>query len=637
MLSNKLSFFAPSKLLQQNNSCSYIRNNDASRNRLQSFSQGGCEVADSVRSSLESEAYVGDEVVSETLPHIQTLRKFPKQELFAKVVMVRFDSTILLGEELDQSSQLVSEALFTIKYLHEAGAKLILASDWSSKINSTLVDAESVADILSSALQLKVVTVLCISSKISLDMEVFKKGDILLLENLSGFKEEVANCPKFAELLSSGVDIFVNDSFSQSHKILASTVGVARFCYACLAGFHFEESLCQLKKAAKLDKKPYVAIIGGGNLYNKAAALHYLASRCDGLFFVGMMSFQIMHALGLSVPSSLVEKDAHKAALDLIQLAHHKNINIIYPKDFWCINSHLPNHLEMFPAHFIPDGWVPVDLGTRSLEELNSLITKSKKIIWIGPVKFSMACKAITKESSSALGFNMVKNASVVWEFLKGRKLPGIMALDRALPFEIDWDAAYSDPTQPLVVDIGSGNGLFLLGMARKKKDFNFLGLEINAKLVRRCLDSVHLSGITNGYFIETNATSTFRSIVSSYPGQLILVSVQCPNPDFNKPDHRWRMMQRSLVEAVTYLLTYDGKVFLQSDIKEVVVRMKEQFLGYSKGKLALVQDHCDTKINQGAWLEENPFGVRSDWEQHVLDRGAPMYRLLLSKLATVK
>lgn len=99
-----------------------------------------------------------------------------------------------------------------------------------------------------------------------------------------------------------------------------------------------------------------VVQIGGGNLYNKAVALHYLASRCDGLFFVGMMSFQIMHALGLSVPSSLVEKDAHKAALDLIQFAHHKNINIIYPKDFWCINSHLPNHLEMFPAHFIPDG-----------------------------------------------------------------------------------------------------------------------------------------------------------------------------------------------------------------------------------------------------------------------------------------
>lgn len=99
-----------------------------------------------------------------------------------------------------------------------------------------------------------------------------------------------------------------------------------------------------------------VVQIGGGNLYNKAAALHFLASRCDGLVFVGMMSFQIMHALGLSVPSSFVEKDAHEAALDLIQFAHSKNITIIYPKDFWCINNHLPKHSEMFPAHVIPDG-----------------------------------------------------------------------------------------------------------------------------------------------------------------------------------------------------------------------------------------------------------------------------------------
>lgn len=88
-----------------------------------------------------------------------------------------------------------------------------------------------------------------------------QKADILLLENLSEYKEEVANCSKFAELLSSGVDIFVNDSFAQSHKILASTVGVARFCYASMAGFSFDESLHQLKKTAKTNKKPYIAIV----------------------------------------------------------------------------------------------------------------------------------------------------------------------------------------------------------------------------------------------------------------------------------------------------------------------------------------------------------------------------------------
>ncbi|KAK8337224.1 hypothetical protein V6Z12_A09G170300 [Gossypium hirsutum] len=388
--------------------------------------------------------------------------------------MVRFDSTILLGEKLDLSSQSASKALYTIKYLHECGAKVILMSEWSRKINPKLLDAQAVADILSSVLQLNVIALRCISCKSPLRREDLQKADIFLLENLSEYKEEVANCSKFAELLSSEVDILVNDSFCQSHKVLASTVGVARFCYASMAGFSFEENLHQLKKIAKTKKKPYLAVIGGGNLKRNAAALQFLASRCDALVFVGQMSFQIMSALGHSIPTNLVERDAHKAALDIVQFAHDKNVLMSYPKDFWCTNQHLPTELEVFPAHGVSASWLPVDLGPRSLEEIYSLVTNSK-----------------------------------------------------AYPFEIDWSVAYHDASQPLVVDIGSGNGLFIMGMAQNRKDLNFLGLEINGKLVRRCLDSVHQSGIRNAYFIGSNATTTFRSIVSSYPGELVLVSVQ--------------------------------------------------------------------------------------------------------------
>jgi len=100
----------------------------------------------------------------------------------------------------------------------------------------------------------------------------------------------------------------------------------------------------------------YLMQIGGGNLYDKAAAVHFLVSRCDGLVFVGMMSFQIMHALGLSVPSYLVEPGAYKAALDIIQIAHDRNIPILHPMDFWCMNEHLPEKMGIFPSHHILDG-----------------------------------------------------------------------------------------------------------------------------------------------------------------------------------------------------------------------------------------------------------------------------------------
>ncbi|KAF8042701.1 hypothetical protein BT93_A1130 [Corymbia citriodora subsp. variegata] len=631
----------------------------------QSSRQGNFLPAGSNETSAKHKAFFWERGEFDALPYIQTLGKFPKEELEDKVVMVRFDSAILLQEDQDHTVQSNLNAHLTIKYLLEARVRIVLVSDWNGEINSKFPDLQSVAEHLSLVLGVNVVPSHCLSHKSPLT-EALEKMRVLLLENLSEFKEEVCNSLEFAQTLSSGVDIFVNDSFSQSHKVLASTVGVTRFCCSSVAGFYFEESLRKLKNAVESDKRPHIAIIGGTNFSNKAAALCSLASVCDGMVFVGMMSFQIMHALGLLVPLNNLELGATKEASELVQVAQNKNIPILYPKDFWCLNENVPNQLELFPAHALSKGWMPVDIGPRTLDEIKTLLKKSKKATWIGPVKFkschlpaigarklacifnelsqsdcdvtivgSVARKTMTDESISVAAFSVIENASVWWEFLKGRKLPGVMALDRAYPSDIDWKSVYSEPAQPLVVDIGSGNGLFLLGMAKRWKHLNFLGLEINEKLVRRCLTAVHQSNLKNGYFIATNATSTFRSIVSGYPGELILVSIQCPNPDFNKPEHRWRMLQKSLVEAVADLLIPNGKVFLQSDIKAVAVRMKEQFLRYGKGKLSILQAQ-DTSINSG-WLEENPFGIKSDWEQHVLDRGAPMYRLMLLKSNNVQ
>lgn len=85
--------------------------------------------------------------------------------------------------------------------------------------------------------------------------------NIILLENILQLKDDVSNCQKFAQQLSHGVDIFVNDAFSEVHKILASTVGIACFCSACIAGFQFQLGLSQLEKIVRTDKKPYAAIV----------------------------------------------------------------------------------------------------------------------------------------------------------------------------------------------------------------------------------------------------------------------------------------------------------------------------------------------------------------------------------------
>lgn len=394
------------------------------------------------------------------LPPIQTLREFPKEELFGKAVMVRCNSE-LLHLRREENQFLSSAALSTIKYLHEAGAKVVIVSSWNPESNSKFLSVEAFAEFLSSILEVKVVAVDFLSRTVFSKVEGKEESCIYLFDNLFHFKEEPANCKEFAESLASGVDIFVNDDFSCCHKVLASTVGVARFCYACISGFCFEEGLWQRKKIAVTNKRPYVAIIGGGNFVTKAAALKYLAGICDGLVFVGKMAFQIMHAQGLPVPTNLLEPDAFNEALAVVDLIRSRGIPIVLPTDFLCLNNTEPEQLDVCSSDCLLEGWQPVDLGPKSLEEITSLLSKCKKILWICPAKFDLSTKNVGEASklvavlqnlkqknldiivvgrmASALLTGMhyafahdaVGSGSVVWEFLKGRSLPGIMALDR--------------------------------------------------------------------------------------------------------------------------------------------------------------------------------------------------------------
>ncbi|XP_020518138.1 uncharacterized protein LOC18426468 isoform X2 [Amborella trichopoda] len=609
---------------------------------------------------------------------VQCLRNYPKEDLFGKIVMVRFDSTVLFKEGQMLELKSVHRAFASIKYLCNAGAKVVIVTDWGEPNGSTRLPTQSVADYLSKFLQVKVLAADGIYGRVQSKQQKLETADILLLENLSVYKEEVANCPIFSEKLSSGIDIFVNDAFSDSHRILASTVGVVRFAHASVAGFHFEEELLRLTKALEIIKRPYIAVIGGGNLMDKSSALCHLASHCDGLVFVGTMAFQFMHALGLPVSSGLLEVGAAAEALKLINLAKERNIPILIPRDFWCMNSENPKLLNVFPAHDLLDGWKPIDLGPKSLTDISSLLSESKKVLWIGPVKLGTsqekngasrlvftlgqacangclltvvgraACKAIKEVETSQSMQYCFKSAAVVWKILKGQSLPGVAALDQAYPYVLNWSSIYDDPSGPLIVDIGSGNGLFLLRMARTWSSLNFLGLEINKKLVHRCLESVQKFGLRNGHFISTNATTTFRSIVSSYPGFLLLVSVQiqistkvtiggecCKGHSsrqsltcfLGKERILWCPLFRSGIISCLHM-----KVFLQSDIKSVATRMKQQFIRYGRGKLLVDVDGIGVEYDGEGWLKHNPFSVQSDWEQHVIDRGDPMYRVMLAK-----
>jgi phosphoglycerate kinase len=117
------------------------------------------------------------------------------------------------------------------------------------------------SEYLSSLLQVEVIPVDGAPGLTSFKKAEWVQNSIILFENLLNFRGEVANCNDFSQKLASGATIFVNDSFSLSHKILASTVGITRYCYASLAGFHFEEELARLIKIKDTMTRPYIAIV----------------------------------------------------------------------------------------------------------------------------------------------------------------------------------------------------------------------------------------------------------------------------------------------------------------------------------------------------------------------------------------
>ncbi|KAL0374093.1 UNVERIFIED_CONTAM: tRNA (guanine-N(7)-)-methyltransferase [Sesamum radiatum] len=187
------------------------------------------------------------------------------------------------------------------------------------------------------------------------------------------------------------------------------------------------------------------------------------------------------------------------------------------------------------------------------------------------------------------------------------------------VPVEVpDWDAVYNDATLPLMVDIGSGSGRFLLWLAQRNAGSrNYLGLEIRPKLVKRAEYWVNELALKNIHFVFANATVSFKQFVSTYPGPLVLVSILCPDPHFKKKHHKRRVVQKPLVESIVDGLVPGGQIFIQSDVLEVALDMRDYFDAESD-KLAHI-DHINPTIpcDDEGWLLNNPMGIRTEREIH--------------------
>ncbi|XP_042407298.1 tRNA (guanine-N(7)-)-methyltransferase-like isoform X4 [Zingiber officinale] len=202
-------------------------------------------------------------------------------------------------------------------------------------------------------------------------------------------------------------------------------------------------------------------------------------------------------------------------------------------------------------------------------------------------------------------------------------------------PAEIpDWKEVFRDATLPLMVDIGSGSGRFLLWLAKNCPETrNYLGLEIRQKLVQRSQFWVKELRLKNIHFMFANAMVSFESLVASYPGPLTLVSILCPDPHFKKKHHKRRVLQEPLVNSIAENLSRGGTVFVQSDVLEVALDMRNQFDDrpdiFSHVNVIGDKPSCDSQ----GWVLHNPMGIRTEREIHAKLEGARIYRRIYEKV----
>ncbi|XP_059649035.1 uncharacterized protein LOC132294990 [Cornus florida] len=196
-----------------------------------------------------------------------------------------------------------------------------------------------------------------------------------------------------------------------------------------------------------------------------------------------------------------------------------------------------------------------------------------------------------------------------------------------------DWNEVFKDPTLPLMVDIGSGSGRFLMWLAKRNPDTkNYLGLEIRQKLVKRAEFWVNELSLRNIHFIFANATVSFKQLVSTYPGPLMMASILCPDPHFKKKYHKRRVLQKPLVDSIVDSLTPGGQVFIQSDVLEVALDMRNHFDTASAELLHFNNINPTMLCDNEGWLLTNPMGIRTEREIHAEFEGAKIYRRMYQK-----
>ena len=309
-------------------------------------------------------------------------------DVAGKKVIVRCDFNVPRKDGVITNDNRIIQALPTIKYLLENNAKVILMSHLGkvkTEEDKAKNNLECVAVRLAELLPGTKVTFCPVTRGEELEKDVadLKDGEILLVQNTRYEKGESKNDPELGKYWASLGDVFVEDAFGSVHRAHASTVGIPSNIAENALGFLVEKEVDMLGKAVDEPAHPFVAIIGGAKVSDKIGVIENMLEKADKVIVGGGMAYTFEKALGHKIGNSLCEDDKVELAKATLEKGKGK---IVLPVDTVIADSFSNDANTEIVEGDIPDGWMGLDIGPKSIELFKETLDGAKTVVWNGPM-----------------------------------------------------------------------------------------------------------------------------------------------------------------------------------------------------------------------------------------------------------
>lgn len=315
------------------------------------------------------------------------VRSLESLEVKGRNVFLRVDFNVPIKNGSVKDDTRIVEALRTINYLKDKGAKVIMASHLGrpkGEFNAEF-SLKPVAEYFSNKFfPIKFVDD-CIGEKVLSAVKEMKDGDVILLENLRFYKGEEKNLPEFSAALKEFTEVYVNDAFGTCHRKHASVFGLPELVAEKGAGFLVEKEVEYFEKLLKSPERPFVAILGGAKVSDKIGVIKSLINLVDEIIIGGAMAYTFLKFMGKSVGKSLVENEYLGVVEETLKLSEEKGVKILLPVDHVC-SEVFDGEPVYIKDQDIPEDLMGLDIGEKTIEIFKTEILKARTILWNGPM-----------------------------------------------------------------------------------------------------------------------------------------------------------------------------------------------------------------------------------------------------------